>query len=56
MRGNESATMLEPRVYNIALMGLGGSVGTPKEGKYLVFKPAFLLKNAPIEHITQWCS
>ncbi|XP_072031524.1 carboxypeptidase Q-like [Amphiura filiformis] len=32
VRGNESATMLEPRVYDIALLALGASVGTPKEG------------------------
>ena len=32
VRGSESATMLEPRVYDIALLGLGASVGTPQEG------------------------
>ncbi|CAH2063612.1 unnamed protein product, partial [Iphiclides podalirius] len=32
VRGNEVITMLEPRVKNIALLGLGRSVSTPEEG------------------------
>ncbi|XP_071943140.1 carboxypeptidase Q-like [Antedon mediterranea] len=32
VRGNESATMLEPRHYKIAMMGLGSSIGTPEQG------------------------
>ncbi|XP_070538745.1 carboxypeptidase Q-like [Ptychodera flava] len=32
VRGNESATMLAPRRYNIAMLGLGGSIATPPEG------------------------
>ena len=32
VRGNESVTLLEPRVQNMGMLGLGLSVGTPKEG------------------------
>ena len=32
VRGNESAQMIMPRNHSIALLGLGGSVGTLPEG------------------------
>jgi hypothetical protein len=32
VRGEESLEMLEPRVMNLPMLGLGGSVGTPPEG------------------------
>ncbi len=32
VRGNESAMLLEPRGYNLIMMGLGSSVGTPPGG------------------------
>ena len=32
VRGEESVTLLEPRVRDCPMLGLGGSVGTPKQG------------------------
>ena len=32
VRGNEYCKMLEPRPLEIGMLGLGGSIGTPKEG------------------------
>ena len=32
VRGQESVTMVEPRVERLAMLGLGGSIGTPPEG------------------------
>ncbi|XP_071097639.1 carboxypeptidase Q-like [Haliotis cracherodii] len=32
VRGNESATMLQPRVHPMAILGLGSSIATPPEG------------------------
>jgi carboxypeptidase Q len=32
VRGNESATMTAPRVKNLPMLGLGGSIATPREG------------------------
>ncbi|KAM6171248.1 carboxypeptidase Q [Erethizon dorsatum] len=31
-RGEESAVMLAPRIHRMAILGLGGSIGTPPEG------------------------
>lgn len=32
VRGSESLTLLDPRVDELAVLGLGGSIGTPQEG------------------------
>ncbi|XP_047989669.1 carboxypeptidase Q-like isoform X2 [Leguminivora glycinivorella] len=55
VRGEENITMLEPRVKNIALLGLGPSVSTPPEGitaEVIVFNDFDELENATNDEVT----
>ncbi|XP_061706561.1 carboxypeptidase Q-like isoform X1 [Cydia pomonella] len=54
VRGEENITMLEPRVKNIALLGLGRSVSTPPEGitaEVIVFNDFDELENATNDEV-----
>jgi|CXWL01.1.fsa_nt_gi carboxypeptidase Q len=42
VRGNESATMLEPRVAGLSMLGLGGSIATPPDG---ISAPVLVVKD-----------
>ncbi|XP_026745899.1 carboxypeptidase Q-like isoform X1 [Trichoplusia ni] len=53
-RGEERITMLEPRVKDISVLGLGRSVSTPPEGitaEVVVFKSFDELENTPDEKV-----
>uniref|UniRef100_A0A1B6D5B2 Carboxypeptidase Q n=1 Tax=Clastoptera arizonana TaxID=38151 RepID=A0A1B6D5B2_9HEMI len=48
VRGKENATLIKPRVQNIAMLGLGSSIGTPQQGitaNVIVVKSFEELKN-----------